>query len=194
MKHDDFELKVVIEEREGKIGDYWDEVEDSSNGETYHELNCEVIIDGSTIKHYTDVFAFFESVLTNGDCQPYYADKEQRGKYSRFYPFTCSCGVAGCASIWEGIFTKHRKYSVEWRIKDKEQNGYDFIPKAFYSFDKLDYLAQIKNAWDIIVNALESHRALPENKQGFNSQTIRQIEWVKDYPTFKQSILNGGVN
>jgi hypothetical protein len=192
MKHDNFELKVIIEEREGKLGDYWDEVEESSNGETYHDLSCEVIINGSVVKHYTDIFAFFESVLVNGDCQPDWADKEQRGKYARFYPFTCSCGHAGCASIWEGIFTKHRKYSIEWRIKDKEQNGYDFIPKAFYSFDKVDYLTQIKNAWDTIVNALESHKALPENRQGFDSQTISQIEWIKDYPTFKQSILNSG--
>ena len=60
---------------------------------------------------------------------------------SMFEPFTCSCGVSGCAGIWDGIHMKVRKYSVEWRVgKDM---GYSFLPKMFFSFSKRQYFNAI---------------------------------------------------
>ena len=60
---------------------------------------------------------------------------------SMFEPFTCSCGVSGCAGIWDGVHMKVRKHSVEWRVgKDM---GYRFLPKRFFSFNKQQYFNAI---------------------------------------------------
>tara|TARA_R110000744_G_C19371770_1_gene563140 strand:+ start:16608 stop:17105 length:498 start_codon:yes stop_codon:yes gene_type:complete len=56
---------------------------------------------------------------------------------SCFYLFSCSCGDAGCAGIWNGIRVKVRKNTVEWRVKKKD--GYEFLDKTFYSFDHKQY-------------------------------------------------------
>lgn len=56
---------------------------------------------------------------------------------SAFQPFSCSCGIAGCAGIYDGIYIKERKYSVEWRAK--KEDGYEFLPKTFFSFEKHHY-------------------------------------------------------
>lgn len=89
---------------------------------------------------------------TQKDCYGYwywYADgninKEvqvkDQGSHSMFYPFTCSCGVAGCAGIWDGVHLKVRGHSVEWRVK--KGMGYHFLPKRFYSFSKEQYFEAI---------------------------------------------------
>lgn len=57
--------------------------------------------------------------------------------WSVFHPFTCDCGVAGCAGIWDGIYVKIRKHTVEWRLKP--DSGYDFLNQRFYSFDRVQY-------------------------------------------------------
>jgi hypothetical protein len=78
------------------------------------------------------------------DC--YYSDywKElfypQRER-SMFEPFTCSCGVSGCAGIWDGVHMKVRKKTVEWRVY--KGMGYDFLPKRFFSFNKQQYFSAI---------------------------------------------------
>lgn len=189
MNNDLFELCVNIEELKGRPKDYWDEIEEDDKC-TYQDLSCEVVINGETIKCYSDIFAFFDNILDKGDCKPLWADKDQRGEYSDFYPFTCSCGIAGCASIWEGIFTKHRKHSIEWKIKQKELNGYKFMDKAFYSFDKSLYTQQIKKAWDKITTAVEEQKTFPENRQGFDSWTLSHVEYIQDHINFKDSVLN----
>lgn len=58
--------------------------------------------------------------------------------WSNFKPFSCSCGVAGCAGISDGIYVKERKHSIEWRAK--KEDGYDFLGKSFFSFDKSQYI------------------------------------------------------
>lgn len=58
-------------------------------------------------------------------------------RHSVFEPFSCSCGVAGCAGIYDGIYVKRRKHSVEWRAKAID--GYSFLPKTFFSFNRKQY-------------------------------------------------------
>lgn len=48
---------------------------------------------------------------------------------------TCSCGVAGCAGIFEGTRIKTRRRTVEWRDIDSG------LPKKFYAFDIASYKA-----------------------------------------------------
>lgn len=77
----------------------------------------------------------------------YWANHDPDGftgqQFSLFEPFSCSCGVAGCASIWDGIYIKNRKHSVEWRAK--VENGYGFLPKTFFSFERAKYLQTQKD-------------------------------------------------
>lgn len=78
----------------------------------------------------------------------------KESKWSCFYLFSCSCGAAGCAGIWDGIHVKVRKNSVEWRVKKK--SGYQFLDKQFYSFDRKQYTKALRsffgwlymNQWD----------------------------------------------
>lgn len=57
--------------------------------------------------------------------------------WSCFQPFTCSCGDAGCAGVWDGIYVRLRKHSVEWRAA--KEDGYGFLGKTFFSFDREQY-------------------------------------------------------
>ena len=61
---------------------------------------------------------------------------------SSFYPFTCSCGVAGCNGIFDGVHLKVRGRSVEWRVK--KGMGYKFLDKTFYQFGRQDYFDMIE--------------------------------------------------
>lgn len=83
---------------------------------------------------------------------PTYWDGEiiKDANWSSFYPFTCSCSVPGCAGIWDGIYVKVRKHSVEWRAKPSA--GYKFLGKSFFSFERkgyedaiADFLSQIEH-------------------------------------------------
>lgn len=62
-------------------------------------------------------------------------------KWSEFQPFTCSCGVSGCAGIWDGVHLKVRKHTVEWRMK--KNCGYEFLDKLFFQFDREQYFDMI---------------------------------------------------
>lgn len=68
--------------------------------------------------------------------------------YSSFLPFSCSCGDSGCAGIWDGIHVKSRKRTVEWRAK--KSNGYSFLDKPFYSFERAEYLLALKELYKSI--------------------------------------------
>jgi hypothetical protein len=74
------------------------------------------------------------------------------------YIFTCSCGIPGCAGIWEPMKIKVRKETIEWRIPKPRfghSMGYEFLPKSFYSFNKKQYMEALKSLRDSI-------QALPE--------------------------------
>ena len=80
--------------------------------------------------NFVDIYSL---ALYYRNCKPY-----KDYPYSCFEPFSCSCGVAGCAGIWSGIDVKERKHSIEWRAK--KEHGYGFLEKSFYSFEKKQYL------------------------------------------------------
>lgn len=86
---------------------------DDYNGEKSEHifLGLDLYINEKPINCFTDIIAFLYSpkIITES-YNPYDRKRSTscKGKmmmtYSDFYPFTCSCGVAGCASIWDGIY------------------------------------------------------------------------------------------
>ena len=117
--------------------------------ESGQEITTHVWIDDEMVSSYIEPFAFFEDLMNKG-VNPYWSDRHKGRDYyfniqeSTFYPFTCSCGVSGCVGIWNGIMSKHRRSTVEWRTKKKD--GYDFIP-SYLCFDKQQYTSEIVKAW-----------------------------------------------
>lgn len=133
------------------------QIDDEHTEEEYQHifLSVDLYINEKKVKCFTDPLAFlYPYSITTSTYHPY--DRKRfipcKGKlvmtYSDFYPFTCSCGVAGCASIWDGVYVKDRKHSVEWRIP--EDSGYKFLDKRFYSFRKEEYLSEIERLKDVI--------------------------------------------
>ena len=127
------------------------QVDDEHTGEEYQHvfLGVDLYINEKKVGHYSDPIAFLYPANIIRDT--YHPDDRKRfmpckGKltmvYSDFYPFTCSCGVAGCASILDGIYMKDRKHTIEWRVP--ENSGYKFLDKRFYSFRKEEYLSEIE--------------------------------------------------
>lgn len=85
---------------------------------------------------HVDVYSL---IMKNTKC------KSDWGDWSAFYPWVCSCGDAGCAGIWSGISVRERGYSIEWRAK--REDGYGFLPKTFFNFEKSAY----KRAFDALI-------------------------------------------
>lgn len=119
-----------------------------------HWGKLDLVINGSIINHYVD-YHELSRVTTQHQC--YYSDYFDevlypKHEHSMFYPWTCTCGVPGCDSIWDGVHLKVRGHSVEWRIK--KNMGYEgFISKRFFTFDKSQYfdiIAEIKREMDLI--------------------------------------------
>lgn len=116
---------------------------------------------GYHICHWTELV----DTRCKKDCYGYWywyadgnIDKEvqvkDQGKHSLFYPFTCSCGIAGCAGIFDGVHLKVRGRSVEWRVK--KGMGYDFLPKRFYSFNKDEYF-NVLGELEIVMKRYENN-------------------------------------
>jgi len=112
--------------------------------ENHRFLDVSVLLNGTKVDwDYVDVYTL---ALQNLDHKPKYSHWSGAkldgkvipdAKWSVFEPFTCSCGVGGCVGIWDGIYIKERGYSVEWRAKVKD--GYGFLPKTFFNFEKSQY-------------------------------------------------------
>lgn len=101
----------------------------------HHDLKITVVINDVRVgwKGHVDPY---DLALRNLNHTPVFDGKEYFG-WSVFQPFTCSCGNAGCAGIWDGIYVKERGHSVEWRAK--LENGYGFLLKSFFNFEKQQY-------------------------------------------------------
>lgn len=178
-------IKIKIEERsweqpEEAYNEDIDYYEETDNNITKYDIECKVEINGKEIKHYTDLFALLrefvnKSVVSNyadwyGESYKYTGTdytpitKSWHYNLTTFYPFTCSCGVAGCSSIWDGIHVKWRKNSVEWRIKDKRDGYENILDKMFYSFDREQYEKEVLTAYQTLCKLVENN---PENESAW---------------------------
>ncbi len=102
---------------DGKISSYTNV--EQPDGQHYF-LSATCVINGEKINQSFSVYAFLRSVKT--------------GSHEIF---TCSCGIAGCAGIWDGIKVKNRRHTVEWRTP--VGSNYSCLSKRFYSFEKAKY-------------------------------------------------------
>lgn len=178
-------IKIKVEGRsweqpEEAYNEEIDNYEETGNNVTKYDIECKVEINGKEIKHYTDLFAFLrefvnKSVVSNfadwygesyKDTGTDYIPITKSWHYNLtcFYPFTCSCGIAGCSSIWDGIHVKWRKNSVEWRIKDKRDGYEKILDKMFYSFDRKHYEKEVLTAYQTLCKLVENN---PENESSW---------------------------
>lgn len=169
-------IKIKVEERsweqpEEVYNEDVDNYEETGNNVTKYDIECKVEINGKEIKHYTDLFAFLREFVNKSVVSNYadwygesYKDtgtdyvaitKSWRYNLTDFYPFTCSCGVAGCSSIWDDIHVKWRRNSVEWRIKDKRDGYEKILDKMFYSFDRKQYEKEVLTAYQTLCKLIE---------------------------------------
>ena len=178
-------IKIKVEERsweqpEEAYNENIDNYEETDNNITKYDIECKVEINGKEIKHYTDLFALLREFVNKSVVSNYtdwygesYKDtgtdyvaitKSWRYNLTDFYPFTCSCGVAGCASVWDGVHVKWRKKSVDWRIKDKRDGYEKILDKMFYSFDRKQYEQEVLTAYQTLCKLVENN---PENESAW---------------------------
>ena len=108
-----------------------------------------LILNGEPVKGTFDAYAFaFPSTK----------------KVSKEEILTCSCGVAGCAGIFDGTEVKRRRYTVEWRDIDCG------LPKRFYSFDKVAYDAAVAKVMQLMFEIAAKREA-----RGYDEDTYDGI-------------------
>ena len=178
-------IKIKVEERsweqpEEAYNEDIDNYEETDNNVTKYDIECKVEINGKEIKHYTDLYAFLRELVNKSAVSNYanwsgesykntgtgYIATTKAWYYNLtcFYPFTCSCGVSGCASIWDGVHVKWRKNSVEWRIKDKHDGYEKILDKMFYSFDRKQYEQEVLTAYRTLCKLVENN---PKNESAW---------------------------
>ena len=168
MKYDKFELEVVYDE-------------------DFKQIKTSVIINSELVNHYTDLFAFFQHFQETNSREIEIIGKWKGRCSSSFEPFTCSCGVSGCAGIWEGVYQKTRKWTTEWRIDDKDHNGYNFLDKSYYQFHRKSYEQEIVKAW----KWLYDNQELIISDDGFDDETVGDIlKRMEDWIPEKVELLN----
>ncbi len=178
-------IKIIVSERsweqpEEVYNEDIDNYEETGDIVTKYDIECTAEINGKEVKHYTDLYAFLREFLNKSAVSNYanwsgesYKDtgtgyiaiaKAWYYNLTCFYPFTCSCGVAGCASVWGGIHVKWRKNSVEWRIKDKRDGYENILDKMFYSFDRKQYEQEVLTAYQTLCKLIEKS---PKNESAW---------------------------
>lgn len=86
------------------------------------------------------------------ECVELYKDKN----YGFLPLFTCTCGIAGCAGMFNSINIKERRHTIEWRVPNRE-NEYPFLDSAFYQFATPLYKEEIRKVCAQFVKFLVEH-------------------------------------
>lgn len=153
-------------------------------------IDLAVVLNSKEIEQtHIDVRRLF---LDSLDSSTYW--EKGNSKYSSFYLFSCSCGAAGCAGIYDGIHVRNRKFSIEWRMK--KEDGYDFLEKNFYSFDKNQYIAALKKAKKDIEIFCEKlgdkfivNPGHYEGDEHLGSDFLIEMEEIKNYKGFHKKVF-----
>jgi hypothetical protein len=140
-----------------------EEVE-SSTGDKAKLLTRQLRIDG---KAFNEKFAIDMEQLSNS-C-----------KFSgEFEILTCSCGIANCAGIYEGILVLHQDDTIIWNVPNPiswptYQNLPDNITHDKYIFDKKQYVTAIRqsveNAKKLLRDAEERENFVQTGPSGFTT-------------------------
>lgn len=175
MIYDTLELKLTKVLRED---DFEEDLE-------IFDVECDIVLNSKAIEqHSKDLF----ELLFKTEHKPSWATQKETNVESNFYPFTCSCGNAGCAGIWNGIFLKQRKNTISWKIpKPLEKFGYEFLDKSFYLFNKKDYEETLKTAWSefkVLVTPkenedLQKYTVLANNLEYYRKKNRDRVSYLE---------------
>lgn len=117
-------------------------------------LYVTVEVNGVDLHEYIDPYILVENM--NDGRSPEY-------EYSEFYVLSCSCGVAGCAGIHDGVYIDESDDNLYWRIP--VEMGYQktrLMEGAVYSFNKEQYIEAFNNVEKAINQDLKRYKINPE--------------------------------
>lgn len=103
----------------------------------YPGLSLVVHINDMKFDNLHNSLGLWDMIFNSMDSTTWYDEGKDKTDRSSFYLFTCSCGEAGCAGIFNGILVKVRKNTVEWRINDEKT--IEILGKKFFSFPRKEY-------------------------------------------------------
>lgn len=114
---------------------------ETNDGDQY--ITFDIVIDGNVVPHYSCWYALV--MASTEYC------------HFSFEPFTCSCGVSGCAGIWDYVTMVVDDEVVSWGIPD-DMGYHQSISGRFLRFDKKEFIAARKKILDFLeANANETY-------------------------------------
>lgn len=159
-----------------------------NNENPYIKIKIELFINNELKEGFVSVSDLFFDLINQGYNIGNYKLKNKKSYYqnkeSNFYPITCSCGDPYCAGYYNGIFSKHKEKSIEWRTVIED--GYPNF-KRYYNFNKKQYINEIYSAWlainEIIKNADYINKSFIESDYEIDSEKENNyhIEFYKDH-------------
>lgn len=140
MANDKIEFKVLIKQLPSASSEAKEvKLEDISQIQGRSVVEIEILLNNEKPNwDFIDIFSIFVNAL-NGYSKEY-------PEFNLFAPFSCNCGDYSCANIHNGIHLKNRRNTIEWRAS--KEDGYSFLNKRFFSFDKKQYLSALKKMND----------------------------------------------
>lgn len=99
---------------------------------------------------------------------------------------TCSCGVSGCAGIFDGTQVKRRRYTTEWRDVDCG------FPKKFYSFLNTQYNEVVSKTLQYLydIALLREGRVLAQDDDYYGVLSFRDTEELDIDIAYRKNWLN----
>ncbi|MFZ4622511.1 MAG: hypothetical protein ACOYNS_18245 [Bacteroidota bacterium] len=91
----------------------------------------------------------------------------------RYFILTCSCGMAECAGIKQGVSVRHHRNEVRWTIYDM---GRVNNAPIHFTFDSALYKREIRNALQHMIDIKELHPTFEITPQLMTGAIIRQQE------------------
>lgn len=151
-------------------------------------LSLVVHINDMKFDNLHESLGLWDLIFNAMDSTTWYDEGKDKTDRSSFYLFTCSCGEAGCAGIFNGILVKVRKNTVEWRINDEKT--IEILGKRFFSFPRKEYEeATIGIAKRLLDSEKKVGRKLiiDVDNHGYEAETSS----IQDYLDIRQRRLAG---
>ena len=104
-----------------------------------------------------------------------------------YYIFTCGCGEAGCAGIFEGVHVSFEGDLIKWLVRDpiakvgyENFEDWDADAKTIcYTFNKKAMIDNISVAVDIIKN--RANDSMEFSPYGFGKKYLERLDPSKGY-------------
>lgn len=141
-------------------------------------IDAAIELNGVDIKCYANIISFFVYFDLSVHKNDIDYERTEPTAVSDFYPFGCSCGSPGCNGIYNGIFVKNRKKTIEWRITPDDHKSYsNILPLNFYSFNKHQYRYEVLKCWEWIVE----NTNIVEKEKHHQNEILNVHDFIKHY-------------